>query len=243
MYKGKKKCRILKQIRAEIARNNDIDYVIEECKHKGDCAGTCPKCEAEVRMLEAQLAERARLGKRVALAGVAAGIALTVSACTPETAASSTAASGSTIPSTQSTEKTEQILEGEIAETTPIDQLVDGEIALPGDVALPDPEQLADLIASGDLPALAGVPVRDYEEQNTEKKLSDNEPEAIVSEANRINRLMQMSLMGGPFNISSEMMTKEELAALKEFIWKNEYKTLTGADIDALLEYVENFEG
>ena len=51
-YYGKEKCRILKQIRAEIARENDIEWVVSECKHKGNCKGTCPKCEQEVRQLE-----------------------------------------------------------------------------------------------------------------------------------------------------------------------------------------------
>ena len=73
-YYGKEKCRILKQVRAEIAKNNGIDWIIEECPHKGDCLGTCPKCEAEVRELEKKLEERRRLGLNVALAGVAAGI-------------------------------------------------------------------------------------------------------------------------------------------------------------------------
>ena len=39
-YYGKEKCRILKQIRAEIARQNDIAWVVEECSHKGNCRGT-----------------------------------------------------------------------------------------------------------------------------------------------------------------------------------------------------------
>ena len=81
-YYGKEKCRILKQIRAEIARSNDIEWVVEECPHRGDCKGTCPKCEAEVRELERRLEERKKLGKRIAVAGVAAGLALTVSGCT-----------------------------------------------------------------------------------------------------------------------------------------------------------------
>ncbi len=84
-YYGKEKCRILKQIRAEIARNNDIEYVIEDCPHQGDCRGTCPKCEAEVRELENKLAARRGLGKKVIVAGVAAGISLGVAgACTPD---------------------------------------------------------------------------------------------------------------------------------------------------------------
>lgn len=75
MARGKNKCRILKQIRKQIADANDINYVIEECKFKGDCSGICPKCEAEVRYLEEQLEERRVLGKAVALVGVSAGIA------------------------------------------------------------------------------------------------------------------------------------------------------------------------
>lgn len=74
MHPGKQKCKILKQIRKQIADANDIRYVIDECPHKGECPGTCPKCEAEVRYLETQLAERRRLGKAVAIVGLAAGL-------------------------------------------------------------------------------------------------------------------------------------------------------------------------
>ena len=80
-YYGKEKCRILKEIRAEIARQNDIEWVVSECKHKGNCKGTCPKCEQEVRDLEAALARRAALGKTVAVAGISAAISLSVTGC------------------------------------------------------------------------------------------------------------------------------------------------------------------
>ena len=68
-YYGKEKCRILKEIRAEIARQNDIEWVVSECKHQGNCKGTCPKCEQEVRQLEKALAKREALGKKVAVVG------------------------------------------------------------------------------------------------------------------------------------------------------------------------------
>ena len=74
MAKGKKTCKMLKEIRKEIARNNDIAYVTTECKYQGDCAGTCPKCEAEVRYLEEELEKRRSAGKKVVLAGVAAAM-------------------------------------------------------------------------------------------------------------------------------------------------------------------------
>ena len=36
---GKDKCRILKDIRRQIAEKNDIEWVVSECKHKGNCKG------------------------------------------------------------------------------------------------------------------------------------------------------------------------------------------------------------
>ena len=78
---GKQKCQILKEIRVEIARQNDISLVIEACAHKGECRGTCPRCESEVRYLEAELEKRRRLKKTVALAGISAGITVALSGC------------------------------------------------------------------------------------------------------------------------------------------------------------------
>lgn len=75
MERGKEICRILKDIRKQIAEENEIEYVTSECRHKGDCAGTCPKCEAEVRYLETQLARRRTFGRAVRLTGVSLGLA------------------------------------------------------------------------------------------------------------------------------------------------------------------------
>ena len=80
MAKGKNTCKILKEIRRQIAEANDIEYVVEECQYKGDCLGTCPKCEAEVRYLEQQLHQRQLLGKAVMVAGISAGL-LSLSSC------------------------------------------------------------------------------------------------------------------------------------------------------------------
>ena len=74
MAKGKTTCRILKEIRRQIAEANDIEYVVEECQYKGDCKGTCPKCEAEVMYLESQLHKRQMLGKAVVVAGLSLGV-------------------------------------------------------------------------------------------------------------------------------------------------------------------------
>ena len=75
MERGKEICRILKEIRRQIAKANDIEFVTAECRHKGDCAGTCPKCESEVVYLEEQLARRRRLGLTTRVAGLALGLA------------------------------------------------------------------------------------------------------------------------------------------------------------------------
>jgi len=74
MAKGKQTCKILKEIRKQIAAENDIEFVTSECTHKGDCAGTCPKCEAEVRYLERELEKRQRMGKAAVVAGLSVGL-------------------------------------------------------------------------------------------------------------------------------------------------------------------------
>ncbi len=76
MARGKETCKILKEIRRQIAAANGIEFATSECRYKGDCLGTCPKCEAEVRYLEQQLRARSLAGKVVALAGISAGMIL-----------------------------------------------------------------------------------------------------------------------------------------------------------------------
>ncbi len=76
MARGKQTCKILKEIRRQIAEANGIEFVTSECRYKGNCLGTCPKCEAEVRYLEQQLRARSLAGKAVALAGISAGMIL-----------------------------------------------------------------------------------------------------------------------------------------------------------------------
>ena len=75
MKRGKWICNTLKEVRKQVAKANDIKYAPTECHHEGDCAGTCPKCEAEVRSLEQQLQLRRQLGKAVAVVGVSVGLA------------------------------------------------------------------------------------------------------------------------------------------------------------------------
>lgn len=73
---GKDKCSYLKAIRREIAAANGIDLEIPECTFEGECSGTCPRCEGEVRQLEKAIAQRRKLSQKVAILGVAVGLSL-----------------------------------------------------------------------------------------------------------------------------------------------------------------------
>ena len=103
MAKGKSTCKLLKSIRQQIADANGISYRPKECHHKGDCAGTCPACEAEIRYLERELKARKGNGFGMKVAGIAAGICATVM---PMTAAAQAVKSDSTAnPPVQTTKK------------------------------------------------------------------------------------------------------------------------------------------
>ena len=78
MVKGKSTCKLLKDIRQQIADANGISYQPKECHHEGDCAGTCPACEEEIRYLERELKARKGNGFGMKVAGIAAGICATV---------------------------------------------------------------------------------------------------------------------------------------------------------------------
>ena len=128
MAKGKQTCKILKEIRKQIAAENDIEFVTSECTYKGDCKGTCPKCEAEVRYLERELEKRQRLGKAAVFAGMAVGTMLTATSC------------DSIIP---------QPLEGDvpyIPDSTelpnPDDTIPEKAFLLEGDVLAPEPDTM-----------------------------------------------------------------------------------------------------
>lgn len=81
MYYGKKVCETLKQIRKKIADENDIPYEITECNHEGDCQGTCPKCESEMRYIEKKLEERTKKGLAASIVGIAVGVGSLFTSC------------------------------------------------------------------------------------------------------------------------------------------------------------------
>ena len=82
--KGKAKCKILREIRQKIAEENDIELITKDCTYQGECKGTCPKCEAEVRYLEQELEKRRSLGKAVTVAALAASLTVGLTGCVPQ---------------------------------------------------------------------------------------------------------------------------------------------------------------
>ena len=129
---GKSKCKVLKDIRKKIAEANDITYVTSECKYQGECAGTCPKCEAEVRYLEEELAKRKSLGKIVAVAGIAATLVVASAGC-DLTLPNQTAGAPLSQETTSQTAETQPT-------TTEYEELM-GEPVLMGDMPMPEDEQ------------------------------------------------------------------------------------------------------
>lgn len=109
MKRGKQTCRILKDIRRQIAEANDIEFITSECQYQGDCPGTCPKCEAEVRYLEQQLERRRIAGKAITVLGISAGLV----AISPMTSCSNSGNKSTNQEVTSDTVSSETLLIGE----------------------------------------------------------------------------------------------------------------------------------
>ena len=119
MKRGKQTCRILKEIRKQIAEANDIEFITSECQYQGDCLGTCPKCEAEVRYLEQQLEYKRLAGKAITILGISASViamGIPLGSCTHTTQQTSNA-------STTSKEISQEIVTQEEVDTSSTDVL------------------------------------------------------------------------------------------------------------------------
>jgi len=159
MAKGKQTCKILKEIRKQIAAENDIELVISECTYQGDCLGTCPKCEAEVRYLERELEKRQRMGKAAVFAGMSLGAALTAASCGPlvQPLAGMPANPNNTVitDTTQCNHSPERPLAGDVvmtlpdtlvADTLPEPQLLEGEPPIPIEQVTPSMDSVSDSV-------------------------------------------------------------------------------------------------
>lgn len=69
---GREKCRQLKHLRADIATVYGIEgFEFEECDFQGECTGTCPACDDELKQLTKLIEEAEnRDGKRRILYGL-----------------------------------------------------------------------------------------------------------------------------------------------------------------------------
>lgn len=67
---GKRICKTLKELRKRIADANEIPFETDECTHKGECLGTCPKCEQEVNYLINSIEKHEQEGKPVVIEGL-----------------------------------------------------------------------------------------------------------------------------------------------------------------------------
>ena len=174
-YYGKEKCRILKEIRAEIAKANDIEWVVSECKHQGNCKGTCPKCEQEVRQLEDALAKREALGKTVAVVGISASIALSVTGCInpfPQTTAGEPMPPAGEMPPETTAEETYIAIAGEELppETEPVYDLPTAGVPI---------EEVTDEVLMGDI-AIEGEFIEEATEEATEDTSEESTEPDIV---------------------------------------------------------------
>ena len=153
MTRGKKTCRILKEIRRQIAEANDIEYVTSECRYQGECAGTCPKCEAEVRYLETRLAARQLAGKAVALAGISAAMFLTGCGDKGNAATKVETESAHEIEVAETTVGDVDI-RGKVAEENLVDEIKPVEVAVKGDIEVESIEKSVDNVP---LPIAGGI--------------------------------------------------------------------------------------
>lgn len=62
---GREKCKALRAIRRKIAKLNGIEYKPAVCRHKGPCAGVCPKCEQEADFLMSELKRLEAAGQEI----------------------------------------------------------------------------------------------------------------------------------------------------------------------------------
>ena len=130
MNRGKNICKVLKEIRRDVARENDIPLEIPECTYEGDCRGTCPRCEAEVRYLEKELGKRKSLGKAVTIAGIALSSMVAAGCSSPQTPEEAP------LPQIPPVEETAVVKTDTIAnDTIPKEEKTD-EFAIPGEVIL-----------------------------------------------------------------------------------------------------------
>lgn len=159
----KEKCKKMKSIRKTIADRLGVDLHQKECTYKGECSGTCPKCEQEEKTLN-----RALLKNSVAVAGLAMS-AISITGC--GSIADRTTESSLPGANPSNNPVTEEVM-GVIAPTTEYtSEQLDGEMIIEG--LETDPSCTVTLTTETELtgdepyPLEGGLPCIPYTEEST----------------------------------------------------------------------------
>ncbi len=172
MFYGKKVCASLKQVRKQIADANGIPYEVTECQHQGNCKGTCPKCESELRYIENQLSLRRAAGMAVSIVGLSLGVAATFASCSAPQPAGPSQSSESVQPIPPSIQEE---YEGEI--------ILDGDVCAPESEPVQDPNPLDQCIIEDNFELLAGGEDVEIDRMVTKEDYGPIEGEENDSEA------------------------------------------------------------
>jgi len=124
MTRGKTICSVLKTIRKQVADANDIKYEPRECHHQGECRGTCPACEAEVRYIERELDLRRQLGKAVAIVGISAGLSALTGCSEKAKKVDNVSEEGSKLTVGKVMVDTPERLDGDVEYKSPVDTVI-----------------------------------------------------------------------------------------------------------------------
>ena len=174
---GKNICAALKQVRKRVADTNGIVYAPKECHFEGDCNGTCPACEAEVRYLEHQLSLLRKAGKAATVMGVAVGMTM-VAGC-------KTSNGNATPTSPQGTGQTNRVETGSNTNPTPTASRTDtslikrtehpdDDLLIMGDIAEPDSVEILKVDACGPSPRGKIAPAKPKKKNKAEKTPQNN---------------------------------------------------------------------
>lgn len=74
VYYGKAVCEVLKGVREHVAKQHDLPIENSICTHKGNCKGTCPKCESELRSLACRVISELPVEKERLLEEIVSGL-------------------------------------------------------------------------------------------------------------------------------------------------------------------------
>ena len=174
---GKNICATLKQVRKRVADTNGIVYTPKECHFEGDCNGTCPACEAEVRYLEHQLSLLRKAGKAATVMGVAVGMTMVAGCKSGNANAPSTSPQGTGQTNRVETDSnTTPAPKASRTDTSLIKRTEhpDDDLLIMGDIAEPDSVEILNVDAWGPAPRGKVAPTKPKKNNNVQKTPQNN---------------------------------------------------------------------